>query len=152
MDDFPLPTRRALPLAYSPVLGPRLTQQDGQDGLAIAVYAPGAEALALCLLNAEGEERLALCGPRQGVWHGFIPGVRDGQRYGLRAWGPWEPDQGLRFNPAKLLLDPYGRGVAGDFRLAPEIFSHRVDADYSPLDEIGRASCRVRVEMSVGGG
>lgn len=134
MDDFPLPARRALPLGHSPVLGPRLTQQDGQDGLAIAVYAPGAEALALCLLNAEGEERLALCGPRQGVWHGFIPGVRDGQRYGLRAWGPWEPDQGLRFNPAKLLLDPYGRGVAGDFRLAPEIFSHRVDADYSPLD------------------
>src|SRR5690625_2623668 len=111
MSDFAIPNRRALPLADSHVLGPRLINSHGQDGLGISVYAPEAEAVAICLLSDDGEERVALTGPVHGNWHGFLPGVRAGQRYGFRAWGPWDPAQGLRFNPAKLLLDPYARGI-----------------------------------------
>src|SRR5690625_1437219 len=87
------PARRALPLADPHVIGPRLTHLHGQDGLAISVHAPEAEALALCLFTDSGEERIALSGPDHGVWHGFVPGVRAGQRYGFRAWGTWDPDQ-----------------------------------------------------------
>jgi glycogen operon protein len=54
--------------------------------------------------------------------------VRSGQRYGLRADGPWRPDQGLRYNPAKLLLDPYARGIEGDVSWLPQVFGHQVDA------------------------
>lgn len=132
MSEFIAPTRRALPLADPHVLGPRLIKQHGQDGLAVAVYAPEAQDVALCLLNDTGEERIALQGPVAGNWHGFIPGVGTDQAYGFRAWGPWDPGQGLRFNPAKLLLDPYGRGIGGEFRLSPEIFSHQVDDALNP--------------------
>src|SRR5215468_4408262 len=45
-------------------------------------------------------------------WHAFLPGIRPGQLYGYRVWGPWDPANGLRFDPMKVLLDPYGRGVA----------------------------------------
>src|SRR5690625_6425608 len=68
------PARRALPLADPHVIGPRLTHLHGQDGLAISVHAPEAEALALCLFTDSGEERIALSGPDHGVWHGFVPG------------------------------------------------------------------------------
>ena len=135
MSEFTRPTRRAQPVADPQVLGPRLIDQAGESGLAVSVYAPDAELVALCLLNDSGEERIALRGPAHGNWHGFIPGIAPGQRYGFRAWGPWDPDAGLRFNPAKLLLDPYARGISGELRLAPEIFSHRVDEDFNVAGE-----------------
>lgn len=135
MSNFSIPTRRALPLADHHVLGPRLINAHGQEGLAVSVYAPEAEAVAVCLLMNGTEERVALQGPDHGNWHGFLPGVRAGQPYGFRAWGQWDPANGLRFNPAKLLLDPYGRGIEGDFRLAPEVFSHAVDDDFNPAGE-----------------
>ena len=59
-----------------------------------------------------------------GIWHGALPGIAPGQRYGFRADGPWDPDQGMRFNPAKLLLDPYARAVSGEFRTEPPVFGH----------------------------
>ena len=78
-----------------------------------AVYAPAATAVWVCLFDDDGvEERHRLTEHSLGVWHGAIPGVRPGTAYGYRADGPWDPDAGLRFNPAKLLLDPYEIGRA----------------------------------------
>ncbi len=63
------------------------------------------------------------------VWHGHIPGIRVGQRYGLRVHGPWDPRRGLRHNPAKLLLDPYARAVIPPRQLVPELFAHTTGRD-----------------------
>ncbi|MGI4896630.1 MAG: glycogen debranching protein GlgX, partial [Janthinobacterium lividum] len=60
-------------------------------------------------------------------WHGHVPGLVAGSRYGLRVHGRWDPERGLRHNPAKLLLDPYARGVEGEVALVPEVFGHVVD-------------------------
>ena len=58
------------------------------------------------------------------VWHGYLPGVGPGQRYGFRVHGPWDPAHGLRFNPDKLLLDPYARAIDGELRYEPPIYGH----------------------------
>ena len=63
-----------------------------------------------------------------GIWHGAIPGVAPGTRYGYRADGPWQPELGLRFNPDKLLLDPYARAISGDLVDDPAIFGFDVAA------------------------
>ena len=55
------------------------------------------------------------------VWHAFVPGVGPGQAYGYRVGGPWDPAQGLRCNPAKLLLDPYAKAVSGTVSFGPEV-------------------------------
>ena len=93
-----------------------------------AVHAPRADGMWLCLFDEHGEEtRHRLTEQSLGIWHGAIPGLMPGQRYGFRAEGPWDPEQGLRFNPAKLLLDPYARAVSGEFVTHPAVFDHQVD-------------------------
>ena len=62
-----------------------------------------------------------------GVWHGFVPGVGPGQAYGYRATGPYDPARGVRCNPAKLLLDPYARAIAGPVRFGPEVLGYAGD-------------------------
>ncbi len=104
----------------------------GQESTNFAVYAPEATALWVCLFDDDAEEtetRHELTEQTLGIWHGALPGVPRGQRYGLRADGPWDPDAGLRFNPAKLLLDPYALAVSGVFTSAPEVFGHVRTAD-----------------------
>ncbi|MGP3981035.1 glycogen debranching protein GlgX [Streptomyces sp. KR80] len=89
---------------------------DGVAGTNFALWAGGAEAVELCLFDAEGNEtRCPLGELTHEIWHGFVPGVRPGQRYGFRVHGRWDPWTGARWNPAKLLLDPYARAVDGDF-------------------------------------
>ncbi|MFI5999887.1 glycogen debranching protein GlgX [Streptomyces sp. NPDC051366] len=107
-------------------LGARFrTGPDGTAGTNFALWAQGAEAVELCLFDAEGAEtRCALTELTHEIWHGFLPGVRPGQRYGFRVHGRWDPWTGARFNPAKLLLDPYARAVDGDFTLPPEVYGH----------------------------
>jgi glycogen operon protein len=84
-------------------------------GATVGVFAGHATGVQLCLFAADGTEtRMRLEGPDHGIWHGFVPGIELGQQYGFRASGPWRPKQGHRYNPSKLLLDPYGRGVQGD--------------------------------------
>ncbi|MBD8870054.1 glycogen debranching protein GlgX [Nocardioides donggukensis] len=93
-----------------------------------AVHAPQATHVWVCLLDGEGdtarETRHLLTEQSLGIWHGAVPGVTPGTRYGFRANGPWEPERGLRFNPAKLLLDPYARAVSGDLAVDPAIFGY----------------------------
>ncbi len=95
------------------------------------------EQVTLCLFDADGtEERLVLPERDGDVWHGFVPGVGPGQLYGLRVSGPYEPARGLRYNPAKLLLDPYARAIEGQVRFGPELLGHATDnpSAPSPLD------------------
>jgi glycogen operon protein len=90
-----------------------------------AVYSPEATAVWVCLFDDDDTEtRYELTEHTLGIWHGALPGIVRGQRYGFRADGPWDPDQGLRFNPAKLLLDPYAQAVSGEFRTEPAVFGH----------------------------
>ncbi|MER6213136.1 glycogen debranching protein GlgX [Streptomyces sp. NPDC001674] len=97
----------------------------GVPGTNFALWAQGAEAVELCLFDALGTEtRCTLTELTHEIWHGFVPGVRPGQRYGFRVHGRWDPWTGARYNPAKLLLDPYARAVDGDFSLPPEVYGH----------------------------
>ncbi len=87
---------------------------DGQ-GTHFAIYSLHASAAQLCLFDAVGSEtqRIELSRGSDAVWRTFEPGVRPGQYYGYRILGPYAPAQGFRFNPAKLLLDPYARAIGG---------------------------------------
>ncbi len=81
-----------------------------------AVHAPHASGVWLCLLDdqpGDGERRLPLTEQSLGIWHGALPDVAPGTRYGFRVDGPSDPDEGFRFDPDVLLLDPYGRAVTG---------------------------------------
>ncbi|MFH9292708.1 glycogen debranching protein GlgX [Streptomyces sp. NPDC017520] len=98
---------------------------DGVAGTNFALWAGGAEAVELCLFDERGAEtRCPLTELTHEIWHGFVPGVRPGQRYGYRVHGRWDPWTGARWNAAKLLLDPYARAVDGTFTLPPEVYGH----------------------------
>jgi isoamylase len=82
------------------------------EGTNFALFSEAAEAVELCLFDDGGREaRLPLTEVTAHVWHGYVPGVAPGQHYGYRVHGPYEPARGLRFNPAKLLVDPYARAI-----------------------------------------
>ncbi|WQQ23725.1 glycogen debranching protein GlgX [Nocardioides renjunii] len=106
-----------------------------------AVYAPEAESVWVCVFDDDGAERRHLLTEHSlGVWHGALPGIAPGTLYGYRAHGPWKPDAGLRFNAAKLLLDPYAKAVAGDLVADDAIFGYvvgdpenRSDLDSAPF-------------------
>jgi glycogen operon protein len=87
-------------------------------GVNFAVFSAHAHRIELCVFDAGGSRELRryeLHGPHDGVFHGFLPGVGAGLVYGLRAHGPYEPREGHRFNPHKLLLDPCAREIVGRF-------------------------------------
>ena len=99
------------------------TVRDG--GTNFAVAAGAAEGMLLCVFDGDGAERqIPLVDYDAGIWHGFVPDVSAGQAYGYRAAGRYEPGSGLRFNPAKLLLDPYARAFAGAVRFGPEVLGY----------------------------
>jgi glycogen operon protein len=92
-------------------------------GVNFAVFSAHAEAIAVCLFDASDTEVATLRLPaRTGdVFHGHIAGVVPGARYGLRAWGPWDPAHGHRFNATKLLVDPFAVELDRPFRLVPAL-------------------------------
>lgn len=106
------------------------------DGADFAVRAPQASAVELCLIDGDAgnltERRYSLRGAL-GVWSGHVADVNAGQRYGFRVHGRWEPEIGLRQNPAKLLLDPYAKAITGTPILDPSLFGHRVDLQLRPV-------------------
>ncbi|MGH9134756.1 MAG: glycogen debranching protein GlgX, partial [Ilumatobacteraceae bacterium] len=90
-----------------------------------AVYSEIAERIELCLFDERGAEtRITLPEVTAFVHHGYVPGVGAGQRYGYRVHGPWAPHQGLRCNPAKLLLDPYATAVTGSLAWGDAVYGH----------------------------
>lgn len=97
-------------------------------GTNFAVFSEVAERVELCLLADDGTEaRVDLPEVDAFVWHGYLPAVGPGQRYGFRVHGPYDPAQGLRCNPSKLLLDPYAKAIDGQIDSDPSLFSYRFD-------------------------
>jgi glycogen operon protein len=95
------------------------------DGTNFAVSSEIADAIEVCLFDDNGaEERVELPEHNAHVWFGLLPGIGPGQHYGLRAHGPWAPRDGLRCNPAKLLLDPHATAIDGQIIWGEEVFGH----------------------------
>jgi glycogen operon protein len=94
------------------------------QGTNFALYSENATAVQVCFFDEHGKEtdRASLKERTAYVWHGLIRNVKPGQRYGFRVEGPWEPEKGLRFNPAKLLVDPYAKALTGEVNWKAPIF------------------------------
>jgi isoamylase len=94
-------------------------------GTNFALFSEVAEGIELCLFDDDGTEtRVGMVERDALVWHAYLPRVAPGQRYGFRVHGPYDPAQGLRCDPSKLLLDPYAKAVEGDIDWAPACFSY----------------------------
>jgi isoamylase len=96
-------------------------------GVNFALYSQNATGVDLCLFDeiyAKEVECIPMTERADEVWHIFLPDVRPTQLYGYRVHGPWDPNGGHRFNPAKVLLDPYGKSIMGPVKWAPEMFSY----------------------------
>ena len=95
------------------------------EGTNFALFSENATQVELCLFDQSGAEtRLTLTEVSNYVWHGYLPGISPGQCYGFRVHGPYEPHNGKRFNPNKLLLDPYARAISGDIQHGAAIFAY----------------------------
>ena len=106
-------------------------------GTNFALFSEVAERVELCLFDTDGAEtRITLPEVDAFVWHGFLPGVTPGQRYGFRVHGPYDPSRGHRCNPAKLLLDPYAKAIDGQIDGDESLFSYHFahPDDRSDLD------------------
>src|SRR4051794_17709770 len=97
-------------------------------GTNVAVASEIADGVELCLLRDDGTEQpFDLLEYDAGVWHGFVPGMKAGDRYGFRVHGPYDPARGLRCNSAKLLLDPYAKAIDGQLAWDQHIFGYAFD-------------------------
>jgi glycogen operon protein len=97
-------------------------------GANFALFSEVAERVELCLIGDDGDEtRVDLPEVDAFVWHGFVPGLQPGQRYGFRVHGPYDPASGHRCNPAKLLLDPYAKAIDGQIDGDESLFSYTFD-------------------------
>ena len=114
------------------------TTWDGA-GVNFSLFSENATKVELCLFDAAGQEtRLMMRDQTHQVWHAYLPEARPGQLYGYRVHGPYEPQQGHRFNPSKLLLDPYTKAVAGEFQWSDAFFGYTIghpDGDLSRNDQ-----------------
>ncbi|SCX01794.1 glycogen debranching protein GlgX [Agrobacterium rosae] len=122
------------------------------DGVNFAIFSAHAERIELCLFDEDGKteiERITLPEFTNEIWHGYIPGLKPGALYGYRVHGPYDPEKGHRFNPNKLLVDPYARELVGDIQWGTEQFGYKLDAEDKDLsfDESDSAAkmpkCRV---------
>jgi isoamylase len=101
-------------------------------GTNFAIFSEVADRIELCLFDEDGKESRVDLPERNGlIWHGYLPRVWPGQRYGFRVHGPYEPAAGLRCNPAKLLLDPYAKAVDGKVEWGQPMFSYDFGAPES---------------------
>src|SRR3712207_5591157 len=111
------------------------------DGLGVnfALFSAHATRVELCLFDDGGEretERIDLPEYTDEVWHGYLPDARPGTTYGFRVHGPYEPTAGHRFNPNKLLLDPYAKQIVGQLTWNPALFGYQMEtADDLTFDE-----------------
>lgn len=113
---------------------------DGK-GTNFALYSENAVAVELCLFDSEDQEtRIFLTEVHNFIWHGYIPGIAPGQRYGFRVHGPYCPEEGHRFNPNKLLIDPYAKALDSEIQCGEALFgysweSEEQDLSFSELDD-----------------
>jgi isoamylase len=122
------PVREGLP-------HPRGATWDGK-GVNFTLFSAHATRVELCLFDETRETRIDLPEYTDEIWHGYVPDVDPGSIYGYRVHGPYEPGAGNRFNPNKLLLDPYARGHFGDLTWDPAIFGYHLESgDDTTFDE-----------------
>src|SRR5262245_4035718 len=102
------------------------------DGMGVnfALFSEGATSVELCLYHGADDDAESACIPIRDrtnqIWHCYLPDIRPGQLYGFRVNGPYAPEQGTRFNPSKLLLDPYARAITGAMRWSDSLFAYKV--------------------------
>ncbi len=107
-------------------------------GVNFALFSANATKVELCIFDDAGESevaRVALPEYTNEIWHGFLPDARPGTIYGYRVHGPYAPEAGHRFNPNKLVLDPYAKGVIGQITWAPELFGYVMGEEDTTFDE-----------------
>ncbi|CAB0974651.1 glycogen debranching enzyme GlgX [Corynebacterium diphtheriae] len=129
MNDSPVTSDRQIWPGQSYPLG---SKYDGA-GTNFAIFSDVAEKVELCLIDAEcNEERILLDEVDAHIWHCYLPGVKPGQRYGFRVHGPYNPAEGKRCDPSKLLVDPYARAFDGEFDGHPSLFSYDINDPENP--------------------
>ena len=112
-------------------------------GVNFSLFSENATKVELCLFDRNDdrrETRIPMTEQTHQVWHAYLPEVRAGQFYGYRVHGPYEPQQGHRFNPSKLLLDPYAKAVAGTVRWSDGLFGYRIGDPQADLSYDDRDS------------
>jgi isoamylase len=124
------------------------------DGLGtnFAVFSAHAQRIDLCLFDPSGRRQIAaftLPECTDEVWHGYLPNAQLGLLYGYRAYGLYEPQRGYRFNPRKLLLDPYTRRIFGELKWSDALFGYRVDSPRADLSRDNRDSAAGMVKSVV---
>ncbi|WP_234406036.1 glycogen debranching protein [Methylobacillus glycogenes] len=110
---------------------PRGAHFDGK-GTNFALFSDHASKVILCLFDQQGSteiERIQLKECTNGVWHGYVEGIKPGQLYGYRVEGTWDPANGLRFNANKLLLDPYARKLSGNIQWDDALYGYTISDD-----------------------
>jgi len=124
-------------------------------GTNFAIFSQHATSVELCLFDSPGAssetQRIALPRRTNLVWHGYVPGVGPGQLYGYRVHGPYQPEQGHRFNPNKVLLDPYAKAIGRGIEWRDELYGHRRgdpagDASFDDRDSAEWAALGVVIE------
>jgi len=116
------------------------------SGVNFALYSANATRVELCLFDPSGRRelmRIAMPEQTHEVWHGYLPDIRPGQLYGYRVHGPYAPEEGHRFNPNKLLIDPYAKSLHGDILWHDACFGYRVGSPREDLSFDRRDSARV---------
>jgi isoamylase len=117
---------------------------DGK-GVNFALYADNATGVELCLFNTPKDEaesaKIKITERSHQVWHCYLPDIKPGQLYGYRVHGPFEPQNGHRFNPKKLLIDPYAKAIAGTIHWSDAVFGYKMgdpeeDLSYSEVDNM----------------
>ena len=105
------------------------------SGVNFALFSENAEGVELCLFDDDGNQTLLdLTEETSFVWHGYVPGLKPGQRYGYRVHGPYDPANGHRFNASKLLLDPYAKAIEGNIAWGPEMFGYELGSKKEDLE------------------
>ncbi|ALR78450.1 glycogen debranching protein GlgX [[Enterobacter] lignolyticus] len=122
------------------------------NGVNFTLFSAHAQRVELCVFDQDGNEHREDLPSRTGnVWHGYLPAARPGLRYGFRVHGPWEPAQGHRFNPAKLLLDPCACRVSGEFKDEPRLHGGFDEPDHRDSAPVAPKSVVVDLHYDWGG-
>ena len=114
------------------------------EGVNFALFSDFAEKVELCLFEEENDQteiaRIPITERQHQVWHAYLPGIKPGQLYAYRVHGPYEPKEGLRFNPAKLLFDPYAKAIAGTLEWDDALFGYTIGHEDQDLSKDDRDS------------
>ncbi len=122
------------------------------SGVNFTLFSENATKVELCLYDESGNQetgRVTLTEYTDRVWHVYLPGIKPGQLYGYRVSGPYEPEKGQRFNPAKLLLDPYAKAIAGSLQWNDAMFGYTIGDAAEDLSRDDRDDARDMLKCAV---